>query len=450
MKNINIYLKYLGFFLLFFIFSFCYSFFFSVVYNDEIWNFGVAYNIASGMIPYRDFNLVTTPLYPIIASFFIKLFGNYLYSFHIYNSLIISGIFLLMYKKLGLKSIILIPIVLLNGCCGYNILCVFLILALLFLEDENNEILAPLIISFLFLTKQTVGICLVVPMIYYSKNKIKSIIIFLIPILIFGIYLVYNNAFFQFVDYCFLGLFDFGKSNSIYFFLPVEFIVCIYLIFNLIKNKLRTKQLFYLLMFQIITVPICDDYHFMIGFIPLVYYWIFSLKIKRYQIKYLCIISMFFVFMWLFVAHSYETIYLYKDKGSYLYGRNLSEYATKYISDIGDYILEKEKDYDFIYFFSKNAYYIKLNIGYKLTKFDMICNGNMGYHGSIRYIDEVDSYCSNHKCMFVLLKGEFDGITQTNEEIVDYVKNNYNMVDDTYLLDIYNNARGVVYDKVCN
>ena len=31
--------------------------------TDEIWNYGYTYNIATGLIPYRDFNMVTTPLF---------------------------------------------------------------------------------------------------------------------------------------------------------------------------------------------------------------------------------------------------------------------------------------------------------------------------------------------------------------------------------------------------
>lgn len=31
---------------------------------DEIWNYGFSYNIATGLIPYKDFNMVITPLYP--------------------------------------------------------------------------------------------------------------------------------------------------------------------------------------------------------------------------------------------------------------------------------------------------------------------------------------------------------------------------------------------------
>ena len=31
--------------------------------NDEIWSYGFAHNIYKGLIPYKDFNLISTPLY---------------------------------------------------------------------------------------------------------------------------------------------------------------------------------------------------------------------------------------------------------------------------------------------------------------------------------------------------------------------------------------------------
>ena len=38
---------------------------------DEIWNYGFSYNIASGLIPYKDFNMITTPLYSMLGAVFL-------------------------------------------------------------------------------------------------------------------------------------------------------------------------------------------------------------------------------------------------------------------------------------------------------------------------------------------------------------------------------------------
>ena len=122
----------------------------------------------------------------------------------------------------------------------------------------------------------------------------------------------------------------------------------------------------------------------------------------------------------------------------YLYGRNVPSYVE--INNISDYIEENKKNYNHIYFFSKNAYYVKLNTSYGLDKYDMICNGNMGYNGANKYIKEINDYCSNNSCLFILYKYEFsNNITQTNKNLVDYVKKNYDIYDEIDVFDIYVN-----------
>ena len=431
-------------FLILYILCFCYSFFISAVYSDEIWNYGVSYNIALGMIPYRDFNLVTTPLYPMLASIFIKVLGHHLYSFHFFNCLVLSSLETIFIYKLGKKGLLLFPLILLNGYPGYNILSV-LIIILMLVAIEKENIYQDLIIGFLvgiaFLTKQTVGLCLFIPTIYYSKHKIKSLFSFFIPILFFLVFLWCNSALYDFFDYCFLGLFDFGSNNGVFLFLPIEIVICIILIYLWIKSKFRNKQLFYLLCFQIITVPIVDDYHFMIGIIPIVYYYLSCKNIKNYKLKYYFVIILFFCCCWSFLVHSHELGHLYSDKSSYLYGRNIPLYIEKEVDKISNYIIKKREVYDYIYFFSANAYYVKMNVEYPLTKYDMISNGNMGYRGADKYIKELDDYCNNHSCMFILYKYEFreNNVSQTNKKLVNYVENKYIKIDNVGSFKVYDN-----------
>ena len=434
--------KYLFLFVVIYLLCFCYSYFISRVYSDEIWNYGFSYNISLGMVPYRDFNLVTTPLYSMLASIFIKIFGHHLYSLHIFNSLILVSIIFIMYKKIGKRSLILIPFILLNCYPGYNIFCVFIILLLLYIVNFNfkyKDIILGFLIGLAFLTKQTVGICLIIPLLFYSKDKKKSFISFFIPTFVFFIYLIWNHALYQYIDYCFLGLFDFGQSNGVFLFLPIEIIICFILGYNLFKSKFFNQKLFYLLMFQVITVPIVDDYHFMIGFIPVFYYFLECVKIDNYKLKYYFVISLFFCCLWNFYVHPYEFGHLYSDKNSYLYGRNIPEYVENSVTKISNYINAVRNDYDYVYFFSANAYYVKLNINYIITKYDMINNGNMGYHGGAYYMDEINDYCDSHSCIFILYQYEFreNNVSQTSQELVDYVKNTYTKFDNFDSFDIY-------------
>ena len=69
----------------------------------------------------------------------------------------------------------------------------------------------------------------------------------------------------------------------------------------------------------------------------------------------------------------------------------------------------------------------------------MISNGNMGYHGSVRYLEEVNDYCGSHSCMFILYQYEFreGNVSQTNKNLIDYVKKNYNIYDSIDVFNIY-------------
>lgn len=428
-------------FLFIYVICFLYSFFISTVYNDEIWNYGFSYNIASGLVPYLDFGMLQTPIYFFMASIFIKIFGSYLYSFHLFNSIILASIIYIMYRKLGRKSFILIPFVILNCYPSYNILCVLLILIIINIVDKEfkyKDYILGLLVGFMFLTKQNIGFCLVIPLICYSKNKLKSFIGFISPVMLFIVYLILNSALYEFIDYAFLGMIDFGNSNGIWVFFPFELIVCLIILYKLFKCKFKNRILFYILMYQIVTVPIFDDYHFMIGFLPGWYYFLLVKEIDEYKIKYYIIISLFIFCCWKFIIHQFDNLHFYSDSSSYLYGRNIAEYVD--LDEISNYIEENSKVYDHIYFFSKNAYYVKLNAKYKLDKFDMICNGNMGYKGSYSYIGEVNDYCKSNSCMFILYKYEFDNdITQTNREIIDYVIDNYYKIEDVHWFYIYSN-----------
>ena len=87
---------------------------------DEIWNYGFGYNILSGLIPYKDFNMVITPLFPYLLSFIFKIFGSKLIIYHILIAFIIVGITYLAYKKIGIYSTLIFIALLIFSSNGYN------------------------------------------------------------------------------------------------------------------------------------------------------------------------------------------------------------------------------------------------------------------------------------------------------------------------------------------
>ena len=64
---------------------------------DEVWNYGFSLAIRMGEIPYNDFNMVIPPFYPLLMSFSLLLFKNYL-SFIILHGLFMTFAFYLAFK----------------------------------------------------------------------------------------------------------------------------------------------------------------------------------------------------------------------------------------------------------------------------------------------------------------------------------------------------------------
>ena len=438
MKNVK---KFILFSMLFLIF-FSITYFFIGLVGDEIWNYGFAYNISKGLVPYRDFNMVVTPLYSFILGGIIFLFGHHLYLMYILNTFIIILSSYLMYKKIGFNFIFVFLFFFFIHISGYNLLCAFFVILLLSLFDKEfkyKDFIIGFIIGLLILTKQTVGVCVMIPLFFLSKNKIKFIIGMLLPLFIFLIYLIYNGALYYFIDYCFLGMFSFTGSNKYFSLLPFEvsiIVLCIYLY----KKKLVGNDIWIVICFQIITAPIFDLYHFMLGFI-IFYYYLFS----KFRIN--VVIKSLFVFLVLISFFKMlDFHYLITDRSSFMYGKCFVKNSN--FSFINDYYRNKISDYDNVFLFSDLAYMVKLSNSHTLNKFDLINNGNMGYNGYIRYINEIDSICDSSSCLFIIDtryiealvdKFELPVTNQTNLAIIKYVYDNYVLVYRDYGLNIYTN-----------
>src|SRR5699024_10328786 len=98
---------------------------------DEIWSFGFSYNVSQGLIPYKDFNMVIFPFYPILNGLIMSLFGKNFLVFEITNAIICTAIFYYL-KKLCPKNYYLIFIVLLSSIyANYSLLCLLLILIII-------------------------------------------------------------------------------------------------------------------------------------------------------------------------------------------------------------------------------------------------------------------------------------------------------------------------------
>ena len=113
--------------------------------------------------------------------------------------------------------------------------------------------------------------------------------------------------------------------------------------------------------------------------------------------------------------------------------------TDNYINSAKEYI-DKYDDYT-PFIFGRISYLMKLNINIPVTKYDIINDGNMGYNGANRYIEEIDNYCKDNKCVFIINDNEEDlsKTVQTNIKILNYVKNNYNSIYKSNIFSVYIN-----------
>ena len=115
---------------------------------DELWNFNFANNVENGLVPYRDFNMVQTPLLPMVNAIFLAIFGNELIVMRILACLLCAGILFTFYKILNLlkanKGISLFVVMALfymlkdYFCMDYNFAVLFVTLIIIYIELKRN------------------------------------------------------------------------------------------------------------------------------------------------------------------------------------------------------------------------------------------------------------------------------------------------------------------------
>lgn len=430
---------YLCLFIFVFIITFIVSYTYMPLNCDEVWTYGFSYNIAQGLVIYRDFNVVTTPLYYFVCCIFIKIFGNYIISPQIFNSIISASMFLIMFRTIKWKAFLVFLSIIL--CCpnAYNLFSLFWLMLIIYLieQGKDKDISMGTILGLLFITKQNIGLALFIPCLYYSKNKLKTIITFFIPFLMLSIYLFDNNAFYEFIDYCFLGLFDFGNNGYTSIYCVFEVFILIYLILNLVKGKFKNKEVFYILMFQVIMFPLTDDRHFFAAFFPVMYYIVKNVKI--FQVWYTIFLFVLFYNLSILRSNSYD---IHLDKNIFFL-KNCWDMPAL-MEKFHDY-LENTEYYCFVDYY---AYLYKLYYDIPIGQYDLWNEGNQGYNGIEERINEVDEFCSSNECVFIVNDDLVGNKNTQLKKIYNYVVENYEVIDYFENFYIYSNRTKKNNDKI--
>lgn len=424
--------KYLIFIFLFIVFL-LFNLIISPLNLDEIWSYGFSNNIISGLIPYKDFNMVITPFYSFLMAIPL-LINNSILMFHIENTIIITLFLIIIYKLIKEKVFIILPLLIFPMNItfpNYNFFILFLFVLLIYLEkNKKSNILIGVIISLIFLTKQSVGLFLLPIALFYGKDKSKRFIGFIIPNIIFTIYLLITNSFKEFIDLCLLGLFDFGKGNSSFnIFFIFTILLFIVLLFMIKKNK--KIEYYYLLAFIMICIPLFDLYHFFIYLVAYLIVLIMNDNIFIFKPK-LVGITLFIGLLSIYIIKSNFNTKYYPNK------LNKFEYRyieNKNIKSTNEVIKYMNKYNNKVMFIGPNAYYYKIITNQKINYLDLINTGNFGYNGSNKLLNRVKELDNDY--VFFVKKNELGNGKQTDQKIIKYILKHGKKIDKVYLYDIY-------------
>ena len=420
---------------LIFIITILYSMFGYRLSVDDVWCYGFVYNLASGLVPYVDYNMVIGPVFPLLGSLFLLILGKNMMSFIVFGAVVATGIFILAKKVFNRSYLIFYALFLLYSTPNYSVLCIFFLLLLMYLEDrKSNDYLIGIILGLTILTKIHVGLFLCIPSLFLgnSRKTIHRVIgaggVGAIALLIMC--LIGNID--GFVNYTILGLFDFAKNNGkVYEWIYLVLASIIYGLYLLIVKKEKDIKLKYVLCFLILGYPIFETYHSVLASIPSFGYYLNKIKLhKGILVCAFCV--------WVAILGYNYTVRYYKENMTF----DTNSVLFKYKIEPKDMIKKMENTFNYIdnysknkqiYIFSGMAYMYKLEKGKEINKFDLINNGNIGYKGAEVYISDIEENCNNN-CVFFVTNNQ---IGQTNMDIMNFVRNKYKYVKSYEMFDIY-------------
>ena len=465
---------------------------------DEIWNYNFARNVANGLIPYKDFNMVTMPLLPLICGLILKVITNELFIMRIIAAIFCSLIIYLIYKIFKLLKInnkLIIIIISFIGYLYHDILCIdynwtslLLLLVVIYSEikqyKENNKILVAnlkndiflgILAGLTFLLKQTSGLLICIAVLgnkliniknkddfkIYIKSFIYRVIGILIPTSLMFIYLILNNDFSDFISYTIKGASSFTNYISYISLIKFDFtgalavlvpIIIIYELYNIILKD-SNKQLYYLFVYGlaifIIGFPISNKIHFIIGATPFIILLIIEIN-NSIELAYRKFIKNKKVLKnTLLVFLSYINLILILTIIIYAF-MNYAIYVKSNYSKLNHYKYipiqkELENSIDKIdeYILENNKKVLILDaqaavymipIDIYNKDYDMFNKGNFGYNGEERLINEI----SNSKDVeYLILNQKYRLNWQTPINIINYIKKNKLKKGSIEIFDIY-------------
>ena len=475
---------------------------------DEVWNYNTANAFAMGLIPYKQVSMITTPLLPMINSIFLKIVFNGIITYRVVMGIIFALIVLFIYliiRELSSKKLLsyicaffIGTLLIKKFLLDYNYLFLLISLVIAFLEirdikknenfNFNHNLCVGLLTGLAFLTKQTIGLLLIIVVIFevfiYMKKtgfdlkitkfiKLIGVRIFgmMVSITMFLIYLGVNGAFNDFVNYAIKGVKEFSNSIPYYrllnstdykiaiisrLFIIVYIPLFITFILESIKNKKLKDELIniYVLAFCSIPViaiiyPISDDFHLMVAsvYVLIIIAYLFILVLKKIDgfikidifYKKLLLIGILFII----ILISFKNLIIERNINvkenilvpfKHYEGIYVPKYLSNRISDVTDKVrLYSNSGRESIIIDAEAAIYDIVLNRYK-KNYDMLLIGNIGEHGVEKIINEIKD---SHNVYYFVKNPQYALNWQLSEDIVDYIRNNLKYHETVSVFDVY-------------
>ena len=475
---------------------------------DEIWNYNTANAFAMGLIPYKQVSMITTPLLPMINSIFLKIFFNSIITYRVVMGIVFALIVLFIYliiKELSNKKLLsyicaffIGTLLIKKFLLDYNYLFLLISLVIAFLEirdikknenfNFNHNLCVGLLTGLAFLTKQTIGLLLIIVVIFevfiYMKKtgfdlkitkfiKLIGVRIFgmMVPITMFLIYLGVNGAFNDFINYAIKGVKEFSNSIPYYrlfdsndkvvsiisrLFIIVYIPLFITFILECVKNKKMKDELMNIYVLAICSIPviaiiypISDDFHLIVAsvfaLIVVAYLLIFLLneidkfvKIDAFYKKLLLIGLLFIIILISFKNAIIERNLNIKENVLVPLKHYEGIYVPKYLSNRISDVTDKVRSYsnsgrESIIIDAEAAIYDIVLNKYK-KNYDMLLIGNIGERGVEKIINEIKD---SHNVYYFVKNPQYALNWQLPEDIIDYIRNNLKYHETVSVFDVY-------------
>ena len=460
---------------------------------DEIWNFNFARNIANGLVPYKDFNMLQTPLLSIVCGCVLQLLGQQLIVMRVLAVILCAGIIFLLYKILTtlkinefIAIILLFPIMYMYKdyfTIDYNYanILITLLITLLELKYYNKEskikdILFGILAGLAILNKQTTGFVLALIFVFYklliidksnAKTILKSILYrvigVIIPVGVGFAYLVYNNALYDFLDYTVLGIKTFNNfipytnlliDSKLYIkiiaiIIPI-IIITMYIISIVKKQEDEfSKKIFILFAYSIaemiVVFPISTFGYLIMGMINTYIGLIFILAelIKKMKFKKTKLFLLYFfeaITVMLTLHLMITSITKIKEyvKEAKQYNKvnhyRFIECDEQNIKLIDEFVLDKEKEQQKVYILDASAALYMIPIDRYNKNYDMFLKGNLGAKGEEGQIENLKK---EEDIMVLIINDKYARNWQNPEKVREYIIDEWNKVGEISKFDIY-------------